>query len=79
MMKKLRTIARLLQNGLLPAVCSIVGHRYKVTRRVARSIYELQCPRCKARFGMNTSVKALLPLNLELQELHSELSAEDGR
>jgi hypothetical protein len=61
-------------NTLLAAVCWLFGHRYKVTRRITKSIAELQCPRCKKEFGINTSAQALLPMDDELRSLHRELS-----
>jgi hypothetical protein len=66
--------AQIAQNRLLAAVCWLFGHRYKVTRRITKSIAELQCPRCKKEFGINTTAKALLPMDDELRSLHRELS-----
>lgn len=61
-------------NVVLAAVCWVFGHRYKVTRRLTKSIAELQCPRCKKDFGINTTTQALLPMDDELKSLHRELS-----
>jgi hypothetical protein len=61
-------------NTVLAAVCWVFGHRYKVTRRITQSIAELQCPRCKKEFGINTTAQALLPMDDELRSLHRELS-----
>jgi hypothetical protein len=60
-------------NTLLAAVCFLFGHRYKVTRRITKSIAELQCLRCKKDFGINTSAQALLPMDDELRSLHRDL------
>ena len=57
-------------NTMLAVVCFIFGHRYKVTKRVTKSIAELQCKRCKKEFGINTNCESLLPLDKELKELH---------
>ena len=54
-------------------ICLILGHKYKVTQRITKSISELQCKRCKMEFGMNTDTQSLLPLDNELRKLHKEL------
>lgn len=54
-------------------LCRLFGHRYKVTKRISRSIAELKCKRCSCEFGINTDAQALLPLDNELRELHEEL------
>ena len=61
-------------NTVLAVVCFIFGHRYKVTKRITKSISELQCKRCKKEFGINTSCESLLPLDKELKELHNSFS-----
>lgn len=61
-------------NTVLDVVCFIFGHRYKVTKRITKSISELQCKRCKKEFGINTSCESLLPLDKELKELHKSFS-----
>lgn len=61
-------------NTVLAVVCFIFGHRYKVTKRITKSIAELQCKRCKKEFGINTSCESLLPLDKELKELHKSFS-----
>lgn len=61
-------------NTVLSAVCWVFGHKYKVTRRITKNIAELQCPRCKKEFGINTTTQALLPMDDELKSLHRELS-----
>lgn len=61
-------------NTMLAVVCSIFGHKYKVTKRITKSIAELQCKRCRKEFGINTSCESLLPLDEELKELHKSFS-----
>jgi len=74
MKQKLRTSSPTIANTVLAAVCLGFGHKYKVTRRITKSIAELQCPRCKKEFGINTTAQALLPMDDELRSLHRELS-----
>lgn len=57
-------------NTLLAAVCWLLGHKYKVTSRITKSISELQCPRCKKEFCINTTAQSLLPMDDELRSLH---------
>lgn len=53
--------------------CFLFGHKYRLVKKITKSIYELDCKRCGCEFGMNTSVQALLPLDAELKSLHEEL------
>lgn len=63
---------------VLAAVCYVVGHRYKLTRRISRSIAELRCPRCGEEFGINTDAHALLTLDDELRHLHTDMLLNNG-
>jgi hypothetical protein len=54
-------------------ICRLLGHRYRLTRRITHSIAELECKRCQSEFGINTDVRALVPLNDELRQLHRDL------
>lgn len=51
-------------------LCFIFGHKYKLKRRITRDISELVCARCKEEFGLNKTVKTVLPLDDELKEIH---------
>ena len=53
--------------------CIILGHKYKLKKRITKSISELICTRCKSEFGINTSIESLLPLDSELKTLHKLL------
>ena len=57
-------------------LCKLLGHKYKLLRKISNTIVEVKCDRCKAEFGMNSDVKSILPLDGELQTLHSFLLHE---
>lgn len=52
-------------------ICHLLGHKYRLLRKISPTTRELICKRCKAQFGMNDDAKAILPLDKELIELHS--------
>lgn len=51
-------------------LCYLFGHKYKMKRRITKSIAELQCIRCNKEFGINSTIKVVLELDEELKELH---------
>ena len=51
-------------------LCYLFGHKYKMKRRITKSIAELQCIRCNKEFGINSTIKVVLELDKELKELH---------
>jgi hypothetical protein len=54
-------------------MCRLFGHDYKLLRKISPTIREVKCGRCKQEFGMNDSVKGLLPLDDELRDYHPTL------
>lgn len=53
-------------------LCRLFGHRYRFLRQITPSICEVKCERCKSEFGMNHTVRVLLPLDDELKQMHEE-------
>lgn len=51
-------------------LCAVLGHKYRLKRRISISVAELKCERCRSEFGINTSVQSLLLLDDELRQLH---------
>lgn len=51
-------------------ICYLLGHKYRLKRRITENISELICKRCHKEFGINCRVKSLLPMDDELRELH---------
>jgi hypothetical protein len=54
-------------------ICAIFGHRYRLLRQISPTIQELNCSRCKKEFGINHTVKAVLPMDDELRKLHNDI------
>jgi uncharacterized protein YbaR (Trm112 family) len=54
-------------------ICYLFGHQYRISRRITSEITELFCYRCKNQFAIHTGVKTLLPLDMELFEMHNEI------
>lgn len=53
--------------------CVVAGHEYEKTVTVCRGIYELQCQRCKAEFGMHEGLQMMLPLDDGLRREHKKV------
>lgn len=55
-------------------ICKIFGHKYYVYAKPKESwatgIRWLKCHRCPGDFALNDNVKALLPMDFELHDLH---------
>ena len=60
-------------------ICKILGHKYKLLRKISNTIVEVKCDRCKSEFGMNSDIESILPLDGELKTLHSFLLTEQKR
>jgi hypothetical protein len=54
-------------------VCFFFGHKYRLKRKITRTIRELKCSRCGKEFGMNDDTQSVLPMDFELTELHNEI------
>ncbi len=51
-------------------LCWVLGHQYFVRDEFSRTTRRVGCGRCGADWGMNDRVKALVPWDSELTELH---------
>lgn len=55
-------------------ICKIFGHKYYVYARPTESwsngIRWLKCRRCGRDFAMNARVKALIPMDFEIMDMH---------
>lgn len=51
-------------------LCLIFGHRYAEIIRLSDYTHLIGCVRCKRRWGMNTDVQALIPWDMELEDVH---------
>ena len=54
-------------------ICKILGHKYKLLRKISNTIVEVKCARCNSEFGMNSDTQSILPLDGELKTLHTFL------
>jgi len=56
-------------------ICKLLGHKYYVYAKPKESwatgIRWLKCKRCNRDFGINCRVRALVPLDYELMDLHA--------
>jgi hypothetical protein len=57
-------------------LCWFFGHQYRLEKNLGFGCQKLRCKRCKAAFGINHQVKALLPWDSELEELHNEINPQ---
>lgn len=55
-------------------LCFILGHKYRLKKKITTNISEVTCLRCKKEFGINYYTKSLLEMDDELRELHSEIT-----
>ena len=51
-------------------ICRLKGHKYYVIKEYSPTVRKLGCSICKSKFGMNDRVKAVIPWDSELEELH---------
>lgn len=57
-------------------LCKLFGHKYTVIKEYSKTTRKVGCKRCKAVWGMNDCVKALVPWDGELEELHEGYKTE---
>ncbi len=57
--------------------CLFRRHGYIETRKISPGIHELKCIHCGKEFAMNSYVKAVLPLDEELRNLHEFILTGD--
>lgn len=50
--------------------CIVLGHRYEVAQEFSPFVRRVICRHCKGDWGMNDNVKAFIPWDAELTELH---------
>ena len=53
--------------------CVLFGHTYILHRKVNSYVREMKCKKCDKKFAMNDDMQTLLPLDYELQKLHTEM------
>lgn len=51
-------------------LCWLFHHDYYVLKRYSVTTRKLGCRRCGRHFGMNDRVRAVIPWDSELEELH---------
>lgn len=56
-------------------ICFLFGHKYYVIRKFSPTERKVGCARCFKEWGMNDRVKAFIPWDGELEELHKEKEA----
>lgn len=54
-------------------LCFLLGHNYRLHRKVTSRIRELKCKRCKQLFAMSDDVRTVLPLTFEFKEMHDDM------
>jgi len=54
-------------------ICYLFNHKYRLLRKISPSVREIKCTRCLQEFGMNDNLKALIPLDGELRDIHNEM------
>jgi hypothetical protein len=55
-------------------ICYILGHKYRLHKKITDEIREVKCIRCNMLFSMSDNPQCLLPMDDELHELHKILS-----
>lgn len=54
-------------------LCFIVGHKYRLHRKITDDIREAKCIRCGKFFGIHDGLEVVLPLDTQLIKAHDEL------
>lgn len=63
---------------LRQAWCWIVGHRYRVMRVFSPTDRQVVCRRCRQVWGMNDSVRALVPWSGEIEQMYRDCGQWPG-
>lgn len=58
--------------------CRIFGHKYYLIKPLSSQTDLVACKRCKKKFGMNHSIKVLLPWDRELEKFYKEFHELTG-
>ena len=58
-------------------ICGIFGHKFRLLRIITPAIREIECKRCKKQWGMSDEHHSILPLDSDLQFVHSVLLGEN--
>ena len=53
-------------------ICSVFGHRYVVQRVFSATSRKVGCTRCNQEWGMNDSVRTIIPWDGELEQMYRE-------
>lgn len=51
-------------------ICCLFDHDYYVVRRFSNTNRKVGCKRCNRRWGMNDSIRVLIPWDIELEEMY---------
>jgi hypothetical protein len=60
-------------------ICSVIGHRYVIQRVFSSTNRKVCCARCRQEWGMNDSVRALIPWDGELEQLYRDIGQWPGK
>lgn len=53
-------------------LCAVLGHKYQIARVFSPTSRQLTCTRCGHLWGMNDTVRALVPWDGELKEMYKQ-------
>lgn len=52
-------------------LCSIIGHQYRVVRRMTPGARKVGCDRCRQQWAMHDRTRAFVPWNGELEAMYA--------
>jgi hypothetical protein len=58
--------------------CRLFGHKYYLIKPLSSQTDLVGCERCKKKFGMNHSIRVLLPWDRELEKFYEEFYGLTG-
>jgi len=58
--------------------CRFFGHKYYLIKPLSSQTDLVGCERCKKKFGMNHSIRVLLPWDRELEKFYEEFHELTG-
>jgi hypothetical protein len=58
---------------MIAIICTLLGHKYKLLRRITGTVRECVCERCGQEFGISDEVRSVIPLDSDLREQHDRL------
>jgi hypothetical protein len=67
---------RIGEAGVKRLICAIFGHRFVLVRELTPHSRRIACTRCKQHFGMNDDARAVIPWDIELENMYRVIGVD---